>query len=510
MAHRISIELTSNRGDGSWTWRAAGAREPRGIVAGELLPEGANVNSVFTAEIETGLGVANILSVFEEVDLRNSRPQTETIEVVGTKRSEPDMLTNYKGNTRGHSDKSARRKKRQPKGSANHQNQRRWQKLTPGKQHQNAWLASLPPEQAVVAERLLEGGMQAVKDALAKQNSEAKQRNSEAKQPASSHKPLLELAESLLGEYRSALWHDQIDAVLRDFNKLSLGDIRVVVAASEITTRSAEASAKADEAKQKLSQRVDVEHTQWLADLATHLNEGRLERALKLSGSPPKTGVPLPEDLAKWMVDATADVLTPETPGEGWDSVLQALAFSPVRRLVRPTDPPSQSTPQLAKTVNKLGRRFPHIADLFVAEKRVAEEKAAKEEPTKDKAATEKPAKDKVATEKAATEKPAAEKVDAEEPVAKEKTATQELIAEDKTAKDKVATEEPVKEGVAEEKAAEEKVAAQEPTTEKPATAVKTPTSETPTPETQPPETPSPEPPSPEPPTSEDVAVESQ
>jgi len=384
VAHKISIELTSNRGDGSWTWRAAGAREPKGIVADELLPEGAEVNSVFTAEIETGLGVANILSVVKDADQRSSRPAAETIEVIGTKRPEPDVLTSYKGNARGHSEKSSRRQQRQSKNSAKAQNQRRWQKLTPGKQHQNAWLSSLPPEQAVVAERLLEGGMQAVKDALAKQNSEAGQ-------PASSHKPLLELAETLLDEYRAALWQDQIDAVLRDFNKLSLGDIRMVVAASETAAKSTEARAKADEAKQKLGQRVDVEHTQWLADLATHLAEGRLVRALKLSGSPPRTGVPLPEDLAKWLADAATDDLTPDTPSERWDLVLQALAFSPVRRLVRPTQLPSQGTAQLSRTVRKLGQRFPHIAELFAAEEEAA--------PAKPPPAAATPSSDKVAVE---------------------------------------------------------------------------------------------------------------
>ena len=35
---RIDIELTSSRRDGSWTWRAAGAREPQGVVDASVLP----------------------------------------------------------------------------------------------------------------------------------------------------------------------------------------------------------------------------------------------------------------------------------------------------------------------------------------------------------------------------------------------------------------------------------------------------------------------------------------
>ncbi len=40
MSIRIEIELTSSAPDGSWTWRAAGAREPRGVLDGSILPAG--------------------------------------------------------------------------------------------------------------------------------------------------------------------------------------------------------------------------------------------------------------------------------------------------------------------------------------------------------------------------------------------------------------------------------------------------------------------------------------
>ncbi len=52
MSRRIDIELTSSRDDGSWTWRAAGAREPRGTLEGALVPGGAQVGDVLRAEID--------------------------------------------------------------------------------------------------------------------------------------------------------------------------------------------------------------------------------------------------------------------------------------------------------------------------------------------------------------------------------------------------------------------------------------------------------------------------
>ena len=46
MPRRIDIELTSSRDDDTWTWRAAGAKAPKGSVAARLLPEGTKVGDV--------------------------------------------------------------------------------------------------------------------------------------------------------------------------------------------------------------------------------------------------------------------------------------------------------------------------------------------------------------------------------------------------------------------------------------------------------------------------------
>ncbi len=63
MSRRIEIELTSARQDGTWTWRAAGAREPKGVLDGSLLPTGAKIGSVLKADAEVELDGMTILSV---------------------------------------------------------------------------------------------------------------------------------------------------------------------------------------------------------------------------------------------------------------------------------------------------------------------------------------------------------------------------------------------------------------------------------------------------------------
>ena len=52
MPRRIDIELTSALADDSWTWRAAGAKKPNGVVAGNITE--AEVNRA-KAQIKVGL-----------------------------------------------------------------------------------------------------------------------------------------------------------------------------------------------------------------------------------------------------------------------------------------------------------------------------------------------------------------------------------------------------------------------------------------------------------------------
>ncbi|MDP9440772.1 MAG: hypothetical protein M3P34_01030, partial [Actinomycetota bacterium] len=63
MARRIDVELTSARADGTWTWRAAGAREPRGVLRADLVYAGAKVGDVAKAEADFDIDGITILSL---------------------------------------------------------------------------------------------------------------------------------------------------------------------------------------------------------------------------------------------------------------------------------------------------------------------------------------------------------------------------------------------------------------------------------------------------------------
>ena len=57
--------------------------------------------------------------------------------------------------------------------------------------------------------------------------------------------------------------------------------------------------------------------------------------------------------------------MTADTMSERWGTVLDAVAYSPVRQQVRPQGLPSKITPELQATVKKLAKRVPDIAAMF-------------------------------------------------------------------------------------------------------------------------------------------------
>jgi hypothetical protein len=85
MTRRIDIELTSSRDDGTWTWRAPGARQPRGSLEGTLLPSGAKVGDVLRADAEFDLEGIVVTSVLAPKEAPAAE-KVARIEIVGSGR----------------------------------------------------------------------------------------------------------------------------------------------------------------------------------------------------------------------------------------------------------------------------------------------------------------------------------------------------------------------------------------------------------------------------------------
>jgi len=91
---RMEIELTSTREDGQWTWRAAGARQPRGTMADALVPDGTSVGDVLRVEVEQFMDGIEVTSVLVD---RAERSEPETLEMLGSGQNEPLVTTKLAG-----------------------------------------------------------------------------------------------------------------------------------------------------------------------------------------------------------------------------------------------------------------------------------------------------------------------------------------------------------------------------------------------------------------------------
>lgn len=405
MSRRIDIELTSQRPDGSWTWRAAGAREPKGELAGDLIAFSANVGDELTVEAEFHMDGIEIIEAFES---KKKRPMPETLEILGSGRDQPLVTTQLvpsrksrdrdrpRGDRRGRQDRRSRgdRKERDHQESRRQDDRPKAKRLRPGRTHRQALIEDLPEDQQSVAERMVREGVSSVEQALRDQRKKArdaakakkeaaqkaaKEAESPQTEPADTEPAaetpqtepaddFLSAAGKLLPRMRAAEWRDRADAALAGIDEIDLRDLRSVVVAAEAGAADEEAKALAEELRTKLTERVDREHAEWLAEVAATLADGRMVRALRLSSRPPKAGVPLPQDMVTRLTDAASAALTSDTPTKRWTTVLGAVAFSPVRRTVQPQGIPEKPDKELLAEVTKLSERVPHIAALFGVE----------------------------------------------------------------------------------------------------------------------------------------------
>lgn len=215
--------------------------------------------------------------------------------------------------------------------------------------------------QRPLARVVLRDGVSGLRTTIEAQNKVAKA----AGQPEIPPKMLEAVGEHLLPRLRAAEWRDNAEGALAGISEIDLRDIRKVVVAAENGAKDDESRALAQQLKEGLSARVDAEHGKWLSELNSLVNEGRTVRALRQSSRPPKAGAPLPADLATRLADAASASMTADTMPERWGTVLDAVAYSPVRQQVTPQALPSKVTDELSATVKKLGKRVPQIAALF-------------------------------------------------------------------------------------------------------------------------------------------------
>jgi hypothetical protein len=374
MSRRLEIELTSERADGSWTWRAAGAKQPKGDLPGQILPDGAKVGSVFRVEADFEVDGIEITAVVPD---KAARKEPERIEILGSGREEPLVTTQLAPKGKGRGRKGGRGRDgddRGRRGSDRGRGERDRgprpdpvperpapKRLRPRRAHRDAALSEVPEEQRPIAEQVLRGGVPAVREEARKQNEQAEKEN----RPGIPVDQVVAMAEALVPKLREAEWLDRAEAARADLDTLDLRDLRSVVVAADTGARNEEARALRDELSSGLTRRVTEEHNNWISDMEANLDAGRFVRALRLSSRPPKAGTPLPPALQQRLVDDVSAGLTARTKQELYAAALDALSFSPVRTKVTPAGKPEQPSEDLIEAAKRIADKAPAIAELF-------------------------------------------------------------------------------------------------------------------------------------------------
>ena len=366
MARRIEVELTSTKDSDTWTWRAAGARQPKGEVATTLLYPDAKVGDVVKVEAEFHLDGIEVVEVFAP---KTKKESTNFLDIISTPLRDDELVTEVRakkgrsGGREGRNDRQDRDRPRGPKTDRKPRSDRpdrparekrpaadskpRPTRLKPRRVHRDALIAEVPEEHKPIAEQLLNGGLPAVRTAT-KGDPNAKQ--------------IIAIAEGLAPKLQSAEWLDRAEAAKQDIEQLDLRDLRQVVVAADKGARDETSRALAADLRERLASRIETDHSAWLADLEKAVKEERVIRALRLTSRPVKAGSPIPMELAEPLAALTVVAMNSETPADRWASVLDALAFSPIRNAVKPEFYPTSTDQQFLDVVRSVADRVPDIA----------------------------------------------------------------------------------------------------------------------------------------------------
>ena len=392
MPRRIELELTSERPDGTWTWRAAGAREPRGELEASILPSDVKVGDVLRAEADITIDGITVLSVLPP---KGGRTEPERIEIIGPPREFTPVTSTLSGRGEGREGRPRREgrdgadrpgrpdrpdraprprredrpRRPRPEGADRPRPERaapppprpKPKKLRPSRVHRDALMAALSPEQFAIADQLFRGGMPSVRQALEEQNAKAKVEGL----PEMPSATVLGIAEDLLPRVRVADWLDRAEAAIVDADEIALRDLRAVVASSDDVARDESTRELASRLREVLARRSSAEQDEWLNDLRTSVTDGRVVRALRLSSRPPQPGENLPEEIGAELSTAAGTAMSSEITSDRWATLLDAVAYSPIRRTITPAGAPAEPTEELLSMVRKHAGRVPAAATLF-------------------------------------------------------------------------------------------------------------------------------------------------
>ena len=415
MGHRIEVELTSQSDETTWTWRAAGAKLPRGTVSADLVPSGTAVGSVLRAEVETTRDGTTVTALLAPKGKSEPKP-VERIEILGTPQKGPDVNVVLAGKgkrrrddygddgrdgsrrpsgrgPRTEGDRGARpggdRGPRTPRGDGAAREgapsragapggARRSGPARPGGREsggrergdrrpatstvfRNAALADLRPEQIPVAEQLIKGGIPSVRQAIQEQNTRARAEG----RPEVTEAPLMAMAEELRPIINLATWKDRASVARNSGKDTPLRELRSIVASASTVTLDEEGAEMLASLKSSLTERVTALRERWVERITTSLDEGRVVDAVRASIRAPEPSARLSAELAVRLADAAGQAMSADATPEAWLALLEVVVECPVRRTVKPAGIPAGADEALLAEARKAAGHVPELARLL-------------------------------------------------------------------------------------------------------------------------------------------------
>ena len=395
MSRRIEIEITSLNGDVA-TWRAAGAKLPKGTLSAALVQGGAVVGNVYRADVENYMDGIEVIAILPPKTASPLDPRKERLEIIVKENTGPDVVVTYAPKGRGGRRDGERREgdrkdsKRSPSrpGSKDRGGAPTGEKSERGPRterparsdrparpsgartggpvvapittiYRNALLATLSPEQLPVAEQLLRGGMPAVRSAVAEQNNNATAQG----RPTIDAETIDRIAEELLGKTNLALWKDKAAGAIGAGRELRLRDLRAVVTSAKTVSLDDEGRLQLKELQTALTSKVDHLRTVWNEKLETALNSKNVAETLRLVARPPDMSTRVTAEMAAKVVTMTSEALTAELDPAAWNEIVTLAVDTSIRRNIKPVGIPANEVSK-ALAIKNAGA-IPELAKLL-------------------------------------------------------------------------------------------------------------------------------------------------
>jgi len=400
VSRRIEIEITSLNGDVA-TWRAAGAKLPKGTLSAALVQGGAIVGNVYRADVENYMDGIEVISVLPPKTASPLDPRKERLEIIVKENTGPDVVVTYAPKGRGgrrdgerregerregerkDSKRSSSRPGSKDRGGAptGEKSERGPRTERPARTDRparpsgartggpvvapiatifrNALLATLSPEQLPVAEQLLRGGMPAVRTAVAEQNKNATAQG----RPTIDPETIDRIAEELLGKTNLALWKDKAAGAIGAGRELRLRDLRAVVTSAKTVSLDDEGRQQLKELQTALTSKVDHLRTVWNEKLEAALNSKNVAETLRLVARPPDMSTRVTAEMAAKVVTMTSETLTADLDAAAWNEIVTLAVDTSIRRNIKPVGIPANEVSK-ALAIKNAGA-IPELAKLL-------------------------------------------------------------------------------------------------------------------------------------------------